>query len=326
MPAALAKEAVSAAAAPNPLEGTHTWRIPNFSSLEVDWFGQKFSDVFSIGGHKWKLRICPRGAESEKDKSVSLYLVLADDTEDLPNDWKLTVDFSLVCQRNLFAPVSTPAGPKSPTNSEKSNKKEIVNGEFSAKCYLLGCDDFISLTDFHDVANGFLVNDTVVIEAKIEVKAPAGVVSVNDISPLEGTCTWTITHFSKLELGWFGEKYSDVFSVGGHKWKFHLYPRGDKHEKDRSVSFYLVLADDTNKLPDNCKVIVDLSLSVICQHDPEKSHKSADCKNTEFDVFGAVRGRHSLISLTDFHDAANGFLVNDTVTFKATIEVKKPDN
>ena len=297
-----AKEVVSVNAI-GPHEGTCRWTIPNFSKLKVDEGGWKSSDVFSIGGHEWKLGVRPRGVTLllVQDKLVSLYLMLADDRDKLPEGWKVTADYSLsvICQND----------------TEKSHKKDGAITDFT-RFAVKGYADFIPLTDFHDPANGFLVNDTVVIEAKMEVKAPAGIVSVNATGPHEDTCTWTIPHFSKLKLDLLSWKISDVFSIGGHEWKLRIFPRGKGSGKDKSVSFALLLADDHGK------VTADFSLSMICQRDPEKSHT----KENTFKEFTcrAAKGYADFIPLTDFHDPANGFLVNDTVIIKAKIEVKAP--
>ena len=164
--------------------------------------------------------------------------------------------------------------------------------------------------------------------SKKKMKAPAPApakegMSVNATGPLESTCTWTIPNFSKLKVDWLGWKYSDTFSIGGHKWYLSVFPRGYDSAKDKSVSLYLWPADDTDKLPKDGIVTASYSFSVICQHDPEKSHKKEVRKDREFNAFKSG-GWPNFISLTDFHDAAKGFLVNDTAIFEAKIEVKKP--
>ena len=147
---------------------------------------------------------------------------------------------------------------------------------------------------------------------------------MNVTGPTEGTCTWTIPNFSKLKVDPWGDgKLSDTFSIGGHKWRLEVFRRGAGIAKDKSVSLFLQLADAADKLPKGWKVTAAFSLSVICQHDPEKSRKQKSLKNRDFCAFRGL-GFFNLISLTDFHNAANGFLVNDTVTFQAKIEVEKP--
>ena len=158
------------------------------------------------------------------------------------------------------------------------------------------------------------------MKAPAPVPAPAKeVMSVNATGPREGTCTWTIPNFSKLKV----DQYSDAFSIGGHKWKLLVIPRGYGSWKDKSVCLFLVLADGADKLPKDGKVTANYSLSVICQHDPERSRKWESSKNWEFNALKSG-GLKNFISLTDLHGAANGFLVNDTVIFQATMEVNAP--
>ena len=157
---------------------------------------------------------------------------------------------------------------------------------------------------------------------KMKATAPAlEDLSVNTTTPTEGTCTWTIHNFSKLKVGWWGRKVSDIFFIGGHQWKLRLYPKGDTYEEDSSVSLYLWLAADADKLPQGCKLTVDCSFSVICQHDPSKSHTRRDSMNREFRSKYMNWGFSNLISLEDLRDPKRGYLVNDTVIIEAKINV-----
>merc|ERR1711934_417217 len=135
----------------------------------------------------------------------------------------------------------------------------------------------------------------------------------------EGFCMWKIPNFSSMQVDSWGGKYSDVFSIFGHKWQLCLYPRGYGSAEDKFVSLHLDLAENTLSR-NRSRMTLDFSLSVICQHDPEKSHK----KNSihEFKSESTYCGHPNLIPLTDFYDAANGYLVNDTVTFQVELKVK----
>ena len=98
--------------------------------------------------------------------------------------------------------------------------------------------------------------------------------------------------------------------------------RGQKYEKNKSLSLSLVLAD-TDKLPKDGKVTASLWLSVTCQRDPQGSQK-VETKNTFTAHFNSDHWEwNNIIPLTDLRDPKRGFLVNDTVIFKAKIEVKK---
>ena len=160
---------------------------------------------------------------------------------------------------------------------------------------------------------------------KMKATAPAMEdLSVNTTSSTEGTCTWTIPNFSKLKVGWWGRKFSGTFSIGGHEWKLRLYPKGDTYKKDKSASLYLHLAADPDKLPQGWELAADCSFSVICQHDPSKSHTKKDSMNTEFRSKYMNWGYANLISLEDLRDPKRGYLVNDTAIIQAKIKVSKP--
>ncbi|XP_048137891.1 uncharacterized protein LOC125315863 [Rhodamnia argentea] len=61
-----------------PKEGTsytHKWKISRFSSLKQE---SCWSKPFLAGNQKWKLHLYPRGDLAERNKSLSIYLWLAD--------------------------------------------------------------------------------------------------------------------------------------------------------------------------------------------------------------------------------------------------------
>ncbi|KAH0756501.1 hypothetical protein KY290_026771 [Solanum tuberosum] len=64
-----------------------TWTIDNFSRLNV----KKYSDVFDIGGYKWRILIFPKGNNVDY---LSMYLDVAD-AATLPTGWSRHAKFSL---------------------------------------------------------------------------------------------------------------------------------------------------------------------------------------------------------------------------------------
>jgi hypothetical protein len=60
----------------NPLEGTYTWEVTNFSRItEHRWY----SPLFDAGGHTWRILMFPKGhlnpeANLNAAKNLSLYL------------------------------------------------------------------------------------------------------------------------------------------------------------------------------------------------------------------------------------------------------------
>ena len=98
-----------------------------------------------------------------------------------------------------------------------------------------------------------------------------------------------------------------------------VYPRGYWFGEDKFVTLFLELADDTHKLPQGWELAADCSFSVICQHDPSKSHKKVLVNGKDYYYWGYSH----LISLEDLRDPKRGYLVNDTVIIEAKIKVKK---
>ncbi|KAK3404294.1 hypothetical protein EUGRSUZ_K00597 [Eucalyptus grandis] len=58
----------------SPKSVSHEWKISKFSTLVNDCY----SEVFTAGSHEWKLHLCPRGDEHNRDKNISMYLRLVD--------------------------------------------------------------------------------------------------------------------------------------------------------------------------------------------------------------------------------------------------------
>ncbi|CBI22432.3 unnamed protein product, partial [Vitis vinifera] len=75
-----------------PVDGTFTWVIENFSTLKEKVM---YSDVFTVEDFKWKLILYPKGSSKTKNKSLSLFLELAD-CETLDNQSKLYAEFELL--------------------------------------------------------------------------------------------------------------------------------------------------------------------------------------------------------------------------------------
>ncbi|XP_065871164.1 MATH domain and coiled-coil domain-containing protein At3g58410-like [Euphorbia lathyris] len=123
-----------------PPNGTFTWKVDKFSTLDNKLY---YSEVFSAGGCKWKLSVNPKGDSEEKDLSLSLYLNLAA----APRS-KVYVEYKLLVKDQLNG-----------IHRERKSSGWFVTG--------WGCRNFILLNDLYDVSKGFLVDDTLIVEAKI---------------------------------------------------------------------------------------------------------------------------------------------------------------
>ncbi|CAL5381010.1 unnamed protein product [Camellia sinensis] len=129
------------------LDCTYTWKIDNFSSLD----GQiHYSDVFTFGNRKWNLQIYPKGDLTAKDKCMSLFLGL-DDLKTFPSERKTYAKYKMRIK-----------------NQYHGEHIEIEGFDcFTSSSISWGTSSLLSLSDLHDASKGFLVNDTLIVEAEV---------------------------------------------------------------------------------------------------------------------------------------------------------------
>nr|GFA77277.1 TRAF-like protein [Tanacetum cinerariifolium] len=97
----------------DPPSARFTWTIENFSRLTGK---NLYSDVFVVGGYKWRVLIFPKGNNVDH---LSMYLDVADSTA-LPYGWSRYVQFSLAVKM---------------VKSSSSSKNEIFDDSFcSTSC------------------------------------------------------------------------------------------------------------------------------------------------------------------------------------------------
>ncbi|CAM6033345.1 unnamed protein product [Sphagnum compactum] len=132
--------------------------------------------------------------------------------------------------------------------------------------------------------------------------------------PLTGKFSWTIEGFSKVNTR---KHYSEIFSVGGFKWRVLLFPKGNNVDH---LSLYLDVADSPS-LPYGWSRFAQFNLTVINQYDPKATVK----KDTQhqFNVRESDWGFTSFMPLQDLYDPAKGFLVNDSLIVEADVNVRK---
>ncbi|XP_021886895.1 probable inactive serine/threonine-protein kinase fnkC [Carica papaya] len=123
-------------------------------------------------------------------------------------------------------------------------------------------------------------------------------------------------HVKKIESG--------VFTAGGYKWKLILYPNGnEKARVENCISFYLAM-EDTTSLPPRFEVNVDLRVFVLEQL--QKKFIAVQDSKRPIRVFNGSRlvlGFAKFISLENFKDENNGFLLEDSCTFGVEVFVAK---
>ncbi|KAE9447085.1 hypothetical protein C3L33_21023, partial [Rhododendron williamsianum] len=135
----------------NPLSNTYTWKIDEVSKIDAE---EVLSEAFVVGEHKWKLVIYPKGNGTAKNKSLSVFLELAD-WETLPPEWKVYAEYKMRI-RDQFQIIGT--------NMQKKAKELTVQNWFCASSKSYGYPDFMALSDLNKASEGFLVNDAMIVE------------------------------------------------------------------------------------------------------------------------------------------------------------------
>ncbi|KAK9265679.1 hypothetical protein L1049_012568 [Liquidambar formosana] len=142
--------------------------------------------------------------------------------------------------------------------------------------------------------------------------------SMRDVQPADNTLQ--NDSFSMLS-DIFSERRVDryesaCFDAGGYKWRLSLYPNRDqKRDGNGHIPLYLVLAE-TDTFPVGLEVYVNFKYS-----NPSQIILDADGKISRFHQAKPEYGFSQLISLNAFHDASNGFLVDDSCMSGAEVFV-----
>ncbi|KAL5548633.1 hypothetical protein UlMin_003864 [Ulmus minor] len=109
-----------------------------------------YSDVFYVGGYKWRILIFPKGNNVDH---LSMYLDVADSST-LPYGWSRYAQFSLSIVNQI--------------HSKYSVRKETQH-QFNARESDWGFTSFMPLGELYDPARGYLVNDSCIVEADVVV-------------------------------------------------------------------------------------------------------------------------------------------------------------
>ncbi|CAN0927544.1 Ubiquitin C-terminal hydrolase 12 [Linum grandiflorum] len=181
------------------------WKIPNFSKLNVS---QLYSNTFNLGGCRWKVRTNPK--RYHLPDYFPLFLLCCSDPE-----VKLEVGCGRGRPRTIQAKYSfTLFDQVNGRSFTKRGGKQ--NFEIGGK--LRGFESFIHYKHLFNPIEGFIVDDTIVIEARVStynnVASPVNVTKINEF----GKCyrivatevEWKVSGVSKYEA-----VKSDNFLAGG---------------------------------------------------------------------------------------------------------------
>nr|XP_019708940.1 ubiquitin carboxyl-terminal hydrolase 12 isoform X2 [Elaeis guineensis] len=132
----------------DPPSSRFTWTIENFSRLNTK---KHYSDVFIVGSYKWRVLIFPKGNNVDH---LSMYLDVADSAT-LPYGWSRYAQFSLAVTNQIH---------------NKYTIRKDTQHQFNARESDWGFTSFMPLSELYDPTRGYLVNDTLVVEAEVAVR------------------------------------------------------------------------------------------------------------------------------------------------------------
>ncbi|CAA7388121.1 unnamed protein product [Spirodela intermedia] len=132
----------------DPPTSRFTWTIENFSRLNVK---KHYSDVFFVGGYKWRILIFPKGNNVDH---LSMYLDVADSAS-LPYGWSRYAQFSLAVVNQI---------------QHKYTIRKDTQHQFNGRESDWGFTSFMPLSEIYDPNRGYLVNDTLIVEAEVAVR------------------------------------------------------------------------------------------------------------------------------------------------------------
>uniref|UniRef100_A0A1J3EEY8 ubiquitinyl hydrolase 1 n=2 Tax=Noccaea caerulescens TaxID=107243 RepID=A0A1J3EEY8_NOCCA len=125
-----------------------TWTVPCFTRLSTR---KHYSDVFVVGGYKWRILIFPKGNNVDH---LSMYLDVSD-AASLPYGWSRYAQFSLAVVNQM--------------QGRYTIRKETQH-QFNARESDWGFTSFMPLSELYDPGRGYLMNDTVLVEAEVAVR------------------------------------------------------------------------------------------------------------------------------------------------------------
>ncbi|WVZ59011.1 hypothetical protein U9M48_009221 [Paspalum notatum var. saurae] len=279
-------------------QATFKWSIDGFSSLLDKGEGWTYSRVFEAMGHNWYLKLNPRDKKSGSGKDL------------VKPDTVVDASFKLMIYDQSFGKHS---------EHEVSHRFQTASTSSGAPC-------IISHRKLKKRPSKFLVNNSCVFGVEF-VKVTASPVQKKKVTASKantletlfvkktsvfneaGTYTWDIEDFFALK----NPGYSPEFQVGGYKWYITMYPSRDGNH----LSLYLKLKKTTD-LPKDTANLVELTLSI---KDQETGKHKKRTGRFQFAKDNRTWGWSKFISLEDFKDSANGYLVKTKCCIAAEITI-----
>ncbi|XP_045831302.1 ubiquitin C-terminal hydrolase 12-like [Trifolium pratense] len=149
-----------------------TWRIDRFSQKKLKK-KKVYSDVFEVGGSKWRLLIFPYGNNVD---FLSVYLAVAN-SYSLPCDWSRHANFSMKVVNQYYYYLSKRKGSLFNLLLKLLHDElrcmyvehSFMKHRFNERESDWGFRYFIPFDELYNPSRGYLVNDTLVVEVEVEV-------------------------------------------------------------------------------------------------------------------------------------------------------------
>ncbi|KAM4110658.1 hypothetical protein ACJW30_05G008500 [Castanea mollissima] len=127
-----------------PDNSTLTWKIERFSTLNEEYY---FSQEFTVGDSTWLFIFFPKGDSFEKKKAISVWFC--------------------PCNCDLSEPSVFTKYKLRIRDQIKGKHKETITEYWFPSSNGWRHSEFLLLKDLYNASKGFLVNDTVIVEAEI---------------------------------------------------------------------------------------------------------------------------------------------------------------
>ncbi|CAN6205430.1 unnamed protein product [Urochloa humidicola] len=282
---------------------TFNWTIDGFSSLLDKGEGWTYSRGFEIMGVKWYLKLNPMVQNSgEEEEYVSLRLELAQSSVK-PN---IIIEASFI-----FLIYDQSYG--------KHRKHQVITHSFQTASTSSGTSRMIALNTLKEESSQFLVNNSCIfgIElikvATVKAKTTSETLFVQRMNIFNEAkvYTWEIEDFYALK----NPDYSPEFEVGGYTWFIRIRPSYDGNY----LSIFLKMKKSDLLSKDSAN-LVELTLSIKDQ-ESDKHEKFSIPGWCQFSNSSRTWGWKKFITLEDFEDASNGYLVKGKCCIEAEVAV-----
>ncbi|XP_071704904.1 protein RESTRICTED TEV MOVEMENT 3-like isoform X2 [Rutidosis leptorrhynchoides] len=252
------------------------------------------SGEFEAGGYKCK----------NVGEFLSVYLAMADPTS-LPPGWEVYANF-----RIFLLDQNNDTYLKVEDAMSKGRRFHRLRTE-------QGFDQFISLKEFSDSNNGYLLGDNCVFGAEVFVCKERSKGKTESLSMVKDAVaykhTWIIRNYSKVNIDC---ENSNIFSAGDHKWKIQLYPLG-KGSIGGYLSLRLALAEP-EKVASGTKILAEFTIRILDQLDTRHLYRKA---SYWFSALKPDWGWQRFISHGTFFQTNRGLYLKDVCYIEAEVTV-----